>query len=234
MTRVTYRLELAYDGAAFRGYARQPGLRTVEGALADALAEFLPDRPGLPCGGRTDRGVHATAQVVSFWSRGSLPIADVAARIEAAGAGDLVVQDLRVVPRWFHARYSASQRRYVYLHDDPSVDVARLDRLLGALVGLLCFSAFARDTPPGANTRRALDLATARRSDGGRIRFDFAARSFLRRQVRVLVATALREAIAGADDHSLVQIAATGDRRASAHPAEPGGLYLSKIAYAPR
>ncbi len=232
--RVTYRLELAYDGAKFHGYARQPGLRTVDDTLRAAFAELIDGKIALPVGGRTDRGVHATGQVVSFWSRGALRQQEIADTVERVGQGDIAVMDLRIVPRWFHARYSALGRRYVYLHrDEGELDVARLDRMLCALVGRRCFSAFARDTPQGTKTDRTLDVATARRVTEETVRFDFAARSFLRKQVRVMVATALREALLGADDDALVQLAANGERGATPLPADPGGLYLRRVEYEP-
>ena len=108
--------------------------------------------------------------------------------------------------------------------------------MLGALVGRRDFAAFARDTPAGKKTTKTLFEASARRvlADATPlIRFDFAGDSFLRRQVRVMVATALREAAAGSDAECLLRIAERGDRRASALPARPEGLYLVKVGYAP-
>ena len=133
------RLDLAYDGAAFSGWAAQPGLRTVEGVLTDALRTVLRAPVRLTVAGRTDAGVHAAAQVAHLdvsreaWSR--LPgrsdrppeaallarLAGVLAREARAGlpgtprgAADIVVTGARVVPRAFDARFSAVGRRYTY------------------------------------------------------------------------------------------------------------------------
>lgn len=142
--RLRVRLDLAYDGTAFAGWAAQPGLRTVEGVLADALATVLREPVRLTVAGRTDSGVHAAAQVAhvdvsrSAWER--LPgrsdrapqaalltrLAGVLAREAAAssgshglgtvprGASDLVVAGARTAPPGFDARFSALERRYVY------------------------------------------------------------------------------------------------------------------------
>ncbi|MCK6552057.1 tRNA pseudouridine(38-40) synthase TruA, partial [Myxococcota bacterium] len=154
MERHTYRVELGYDGRAFAGFARQPGQGTVEGTLAAALAPLVPELEGVSVGGRTDRGVSATHQVVSFWSRRAL---DVRAIHDALAPLDgVVVHDVRAVDRWFHAQYSARARRYVYEHPADGLDARAVDRLLRPLVGTRCFSAFARDTPPGKTTVRRM------------------------------------------------------------------------------
>lgn len=142
--RIRVRLDLAYDGTAFAGWAAQPGLRTVEGVLADALATVLREPVRLTVAGRTDSGVHAAAQVAhadvsrTAWER--LPgrsdrapqtalltrLAGVLAREASAsseshglgavprGASDLVVTGARLAPVGFDARFSALERRYVY------------------------------------------------------------------------------------------------------------------------
>ena len=133
------RLDLAYDGTFFSGWAAQPGLRTVEGVLTSALVTVLREPVRLTVAGRTDAGVHAAAQVVHFdasteaWA--ALPgrsdrlpeaalltrLAGVLAREAQAslprtprGAGDIVVTGARSVPEAFDARFGALSRRYTY------------------------------------------------------------------------------------------------------------------------
>ncbi len=67
MSRTTYRIDLAYDGSDFAGFCRQPGRRSVESVLVQALQPFIPKLSSVACGGRTDRGVHAIGQVISFY-----------------------------------------------------------------------------------------------------------------------------------------------------------------------
>ena len=231
--RYTYRAVIAYDGAAFRGFACQPGLTTVEGTLRRALGPMFDPLGPISVGGRTDRGVHATGQVISFYGRRAVPTATLAEAIDAVVPEVLTALEVREVSRRFHARYSAAYRRYVYLWPGE-VDVVRLQRMLAALCGTRDFTAFARDTPAGRSTVRTLDLATAhavRHQGEPAVRFDLRARSFLRRQVRVTVATALREAARGAPEDALVQLARTHDRTATEPAADPGGLYLTRVGY---
>lgn len=232
MERFTYRVTLAYHGPAFHGFARQPGLQTVESTVVACLEPLVPGLAGLSSGGRTDRGVSATGQVISFWSRVPLDPREIEQAIDQARPGELAALDVRWVPRCFHAQHSAVLRRYVYLLDDGGTfEVARLDRMLSALVGRRSFAAFSRDTPEGRSLERRLVVAGARRTSAREVRFDFAADGFLRRQVRVLVSTALREAEAGAPDDVLVSIAASEDRAATALPAPAERLFLTRVEY---
>lgn len=231
----TYRATIAYEGRAFGGYARQLDLDTVEAALLEALGLVLPAAPTIAVAGRTDRGVSATGQVVSFRAGGRGLGPQIQEAIDRVRPETLTCLEVREVDRRFHAQYSARARRYVYLHPEPpGLDLPRLDRMLEALQGRRCFGAFARDTPPGQSTVRSLREARARREqvDGqAMIRFDLLADAFLRRMVRVLVATAIREAVAGAADEALVVLAAAGDRRGTALPAPAEGLTLSRVIY---
>jgi tRNA pseudouridine38-40 synthase len=135
---VRIRLDIAYDGTHFRGWARQPGLRTVQGVLEDALGRILGGRPLLVVAGRTDAGVHATGQVAhldldpgqverlaSSTRRDSAadPVASLARRVNGAvGAyADVTVRSTRAAPEGFDARFSAVWRRYAYrIADDAS------------------------------------------------------------------------------------------------------------------
>jgi tRNA pseudouridine38-40 synthase len=237
MQRYTYRVTIAYRGAAFWGFAKQPGHETVESVLIEALSSLDVPLTRVGVGGRTDRGVNATGQVISFWSRDPLDEREIVEVIDRARPDDLAALEARWVPRRFHAQHSAQMRRYVYLFEDgASLDVSRIDRMLLLLSGRRSFRAYARDTLPDESCVRRLFEARARRigSDSGAIiRFDFAGDGFLRRQVRVIVATAIREAERGANEDALVRIAESEDRGESAPPAAPEGLYLAAIGYEP-
>lgn len=204
---------------------------TVEGELVKALSELVPGLEGVSVGGRTDRGVSAARQVISFHCRKGLTPSSIERAIDEACPGAISCLEARRAPSWFHAQHSARWRRYVYLMDDvPDLEVARVDRLLCGLIGRHDFSAYARQTPAGKSTVRKLLEARARRSSEG-IRFDFKGESFLRRQVRVMVSTAVREALAGADDDALIQLARTLDRNATEYPADPRRLVLDRVGY---
>ena len=139
------RLDLAYDGTFFSGWAAQPGLRTVEGVLTSALATVLREPVRLTVAGRTDAGVHAAAQVVHLdvspeaWAAlpgrsDRLPEAALLTRMAGVlareaqtslprtprGAGDVVVTGARIVPEAFDARFGALSRRYTYRISDAA------------------------------------------------------------------------------------------------------------------
>src|SRR5688572_26261179 len=106
----TLRLTLEYDGSGFRGWARQPGERTVEGTLREALDAVFPEWSRLAVAGRTDTGVHATGQVASLEVAGGPPVERLSAALSAALPEDVAVVGAEVAPEGFHARFSATAR----------------------------------------------------------------------------------------------------------------------------
>src|SRR4051794_12543813 len=114
MERRFYAMRLWYDGRRYHGWQRQPGRPTVQEALEGALAQAGVRAP-LAVAARTDRGVHAASQVVSFAVRAALDPAELRRAVNAALPEDVAVVDVRCAPRSFHARASARSRTYVYL-----------------------------------------------------------------------------------------------------------------------
>jgi tRNA pseudouridine38-40 synthase len=166
-----WRLDLAYDGRAFSGFAHQPGKETVVGALRHALATTLrlADEPAVVGAGRTDAGVHALGQVVHVDlparppTRGPLEPARLVASLNAQLRGRVRVLAARPVPDDFHARFSARWRayRYLVLEDGPALawtdalcwsvagplDLAAMGEAASDLVGSHDFRAFCRRAP---------------------------------------------------------------------------------------
>lgn len=230
--RRTYRLDLAYDGSRFDGFQKQGDThRTVESVLLEGLRPFVPELTKLAVGGRTDKGVHARGQVVSFYCREELPVAEVCARVEDAGGGDVAIVDMRRVPRVFHASFSATARAYVYRVSAPDLDVPLLDAMMVQLVGRRCFHAFARRTPEGQSTVRRLMVARVSSDGANSARFELVGDRFLRRQVRVLVATALREMRNRAPSEALLELSQRRERAMTAPPAPADGLCLMSVSY---
>ncbi|MDR1450664.1 MAG: tRNA pseudouridine synthase A, partial [Propionibacteriaceae bacterium] len=208
------RLDLAYDGAAFAGWAKQPGLRTVQGVLEERTGQLLrlPEPAILTVAGRTDAGVHARGQVCHLdvprlvsSSRGAALTAVEALRrwLPRALPADIALRGAAWAPSGFDARFSALWRRYVYrLCDDPEgydplarghtvslrggLDVAAMAAAGSALLGLHDFAAFCR-ARPGATSVRRLLAVEPRRTGPGRVEVEVTADAFCHSMVRSIV-----------------------------------------------
>lgn len=240
------RLTLSYDGTGFRGWARQPGIRTVEETLAAALAVRYPGWRGLAVAGRTDTGVHALAQAASVTVGTGPPASSAALALNAVLPSDLVVRAAVEAPESFNARYSARARAYVYrvrvVRDPSALDAHRalhhrgaLDRSLlaawaEALHGTHDFTAF---TPTETQHRTFVRTVhhAAWHEVGEELRFSIAASSFLRHQVRALVGTMLLAA-RGERCASPAELLAGAHRRTAGPTAPPHGLYLAGVRFA--
>ncbi|MDQ3354220.1 MAG: tRNA pseudouridine(38-40) synthase TruA, partial [Actinomycetota bacterium] len=111
---VRVKLTVAYHGAGFSGFAPNVGVTTVGGVLASALGRVLGHPVDLTCAGRTDAGVHAWGQVVSFDTSSKVDLVAVQRSLNRQCAPHIVVREAEVVPEEFDARRSASVRRYRY------------------------------------------------------------------------------------------------------------------------
>ncbi len=240
---MTSRVELEYDGSGFAGWARQPGLRTVEGELLRALGTLLPAPIELVVAGRTDAGVHARGQVVSYTG----PLVPVAA-LNAVLPADVAVHSCVVAPEGFDARSDAVSRTYCYrvlLRRERSafarrdelwwpgrIDRGRLHECAALVSGLHDFTAFTPADTTYRHFRRTV-LDARWEEDGDRLAFWIEADSFLRHMNRALVGTMLQ--VAGSK-RSLSDFAAllSGALRAHSGPTlPPRGLCLERVRYEP-
>ncbi|HWE80344.1 MAG TPA: tRNA pseudouridine(38-40) synthase TruA [Gaiellaceae bacterium] len=235
------KLTVAYDGAAFRGWARQPLERTVEGILAEALAKVYRSAGPLAVAGRTDTGVHAFANVVSVEAAGGPPPERATEALNAVLPPDLAVLRVEEAPERFDARRSARSRSYRYRiwrrrtlspfevnrslwHPRP-LDVQRLQASAAMLVGEHDFHAF---TPTETKHRVFVrNVEDARWFDrGDTVELEITADSFLRHMVRTLVGTMLEQ-----DPEAMLGLLAGAPRAAAGSTAAPSGLYLTGVRY---
>jgi len=236
------RLTIEYDGGGFHGWARQPGQRTVEGALREALDVIYPRGwEGLAVAGRTDTGVHATGQVASVTVSGGAPPERAAEALNTALPPDVSVLAAAEAPEGFNARFSATARSYRYvvlnrvarsaleakrsLWWPRPVDLERLQTCASRLAGEHDFSAF---TPAESQhevfVRIIREAAWERRDD--HLHFTVTADSFLRHMVRTLVGTMLQ-----ATPERIDQLLEGRPRFEGGATAPPWGLYLERVEY---
>ena len=238
------KLVLAYEGTGFRGFARQPGRRTVEGALLDALERVMELRPRLSVAGRTDAGVHAEGQVVSF--EADAEPRRVMRALNGLLAPEVVVRRATRAPAGFDARHSATARAYRYrirTDEFPDPFTARYEwhrpgryavgLMRGAaalLVGEHDFASFCRSPGDGASTVRRLERLSVRPGRGV-LEIRVRAGSFLHQMVRSLVGTLVAVGEGRLEPGAMPEILAARDR-ASAGPVAPShGLTLVSVHY---
>lgn len=238
-----YRIDLAYDGAAYRGYASQPDVRTVQGDLDAALGRHVADLTTVVAG-RTDAGVHATGQVVSF-TAGDLDCVNVKRSLNSQLGGSTSVLELAEAPPGFNARFSATGRRYRYdilnrEAPDPflgrtswrvewPLDVDLMNAAMAPLLGLHDFAAFCRKAA-NRSTERRLDGAEWTRH-GEILSLNIWASSFCHQMVRSIARVAVDVGRGRVDPAVSGTILESMDRQASFGSAPPHGLTLVEVMY---
>jgi tRNA pseudouridine38-40 synthase len=239
------KLLLAYDGSEFHGWQVQPGLRTVQGCLMDALCRLVP-LDGIPPGaGRTDAGVHARGQVSSV----PLPEEALVVRLRRALPrmlpSDILLREIRLEPSGFHARHSARGRRYRYSMlraPDPfrrrthwlvqgDLDVDAMRQACTHLLGEHCFESFcvAASVEKGRTVCRVQNAEIE--SDHEQLQFHIAADRFLHSMVRTIVGTLVEVGRGRRAPEDMETILRARRRSAAGPTAPPHGLSLEEVHY---
>ncbi len=243
----TYRLVVEYDGTAFHGLQFQPSLRTIAGALETALARLFHEPVKITAAGRTDAGVHATGQVVSFTAQRAFPVERLALALNANTPRDLIVRGAEAADDAFSARFDALERAYDYVvlnrpfpsalwrtrawHVPQPIDDQRFRAAAAPLLGEHDFLTFCGELPArGGTTRELRAIVLERRGD--LLRVTVRGNAFLHRMVRTLVGT-LVGCATGYRDVEFAARALHERRRGAAGPTAPAhGLYLAGVRYA--
>jgi tRNA pseudouridine38-40 synthase len=246
---VRLRLDISYDGTDFSGWARQPGRRTVEQTIADAVSMVarLVDAPALTVAGRTDAGVHAIGQVAHLDLPDHVDADDIERRLAAVLPADVVVRRVATAPPGFDARFSALARHYRYRvvdgRPDPlrrrdtlawprDLDATAMDSAARGLEGEHDFAAFCRPREGATTIRTLRRLAVARHEDSVVV-VTAEADAFCHNQVRAMVGALLSvgEGRRPVDWPRRVLDAGVRDSAVTVAPAH--GLTLMQVDYPP-
>ena len=242
----TYRLDIAYEGGDFHGWARQGGLRTVQAEIEVALEQLFGGPTPLTVAGRTDAGVHASAQVASFRADGPPPQAFLRA-LNALTQRDIAITAVSPVADGFDARRDARSRRYRYrlatgpvqspferrfaLHWPYALDRELLDRCAALLPGRHDFTAFTPTETDHVHFEREVFEAVWGEQPLGLVTFEIEADTFMRSMVRVIVGTMLEVATGRRSIENFEQLLEGRPREDAGETAAPHGLFLIAVNY---
>jgi tRNA pseudouridine38-40 synthase len=249
------KLTIEYDGTEFSGWQVQPGTRTVQGVLEDALADLSGERLRVTGAGRTDAGVHALGQVASVGTSLELPADRMAGALNARLPSDARITAVEDVPESFHARFDAVSRSYFYLIGSVESPIWRRNRwfvsaaldedamgeALRALEGEHDFSSFClTGSEPDHHRCNVTEISLGRTggislesqvTHGEMLILRITANRFLRGMVRSIVGTAVEVGRGRTTPGEFGEILAARDRGAAGATAPPHGLYLEAVRY---
>jgi tRNA pseudouridine38-40 synthase len=242
-----YRISVEYDGGPFVGWQRQDTGPSIQAALEDAVFAFTGERVNVQGAGRTDAGVHARGQVAHFDLAAEKPPDEVRGAINFhLKPNPIVVPIVERAAPGFHARFSATWRRYRYRilnrrapaaldrgqvwHVPVPLDTAAMVEAAAVLVGHHDFNSFRSVACQSKTSIKTLDVLSVQR-DGEEIDIEVAARSFLHNQVRILVGTLQMVGRGQWSKRDVEEALAARDRTRAGPTAPPTGLCLMEVRY---
>ena len=246
------RLLVAYNGAAFRGLAPNPGVRTVVGEIQELLARIVGSEPDVVMSGRTDAGVHAWGQVLSVDLPPDADLDRIQRSINSKFGPEIVVREISEVDDDFSARFSATGRSYRYQvvnRDVPDpflaptawwvpepLDLDAMNAGAAHFIGAHDFSSFCRrprgSTPEGVALVRLVRSATwSTHEPGDVLRFEIEGSAFCHQMVRSIVGFLVAVGRGRRQAGEVPAVLAAHDRAAADQPAPPHGLTLWSVTY---
>ncbi|MDR1272551.1 MAG: tRNA pseudouridine(38-40) synthase TruA [Clostridiales Family XIII bacterium] len=240
------RLEIAYDGSGFSGWQKQPGIRTVQGAVEKALSEVMDENTTLYGASRTDAGVHAFGQSASFHTSSGIPTDRIPVALNDR-FDDIRVMLAEDVPDGFHARFDTVGKTYVYKVSHGAdtdifdrlyiyslkerLDTDKMRKVSGAIVGTHDFAGFqsAGGQPRETTVRTVLDVSLS--GEGNRIDIIVTGDGFLYNMVRIIVGTMIEAGLGRLSEEKAALAVERADRRLAGPVAPAAGLYLQKVWY---
>ena len=240
------RISLEYDGTDFAGWQRQPGQRTVQATLEEAIRQMTSETVFVRAAGRTDAGVHADAQVCSFSLEAAIPTHGLLRGLNTLLPHDVAITEVTEAPADFDARFSARGKVYRYTvfnhvvrsprrardtwHVRQPIDMAALRRAAAALVGEHDFRAFRASDCERRTTRRVVRSLEIDRQ-GPLLVVEIEATAFLKNMVRIVVGTLVDVGRGRLAEDAVVRMLETGDRTTGGMTAPPEGLTLLRVIY---
>lgn len=239
-------LGIEYMGAAYRGWQRQDSVDSVQTRIEEGLKSILRHTVQVTCAGRTDAGVHATAQVVHFDSPVARPLKAFTRGMNTILPKDIAITWARPVDSEFHARYSARSRRYRYViynnhlrsglfnsgltHVHQPLDVSRMHEAAQFLVGKHDFTSFRASHCQSKTSHRDIHYINLYRRQQYVV-VDVKANAFLHHMVRNIVGSLIDVGIGEKPISYIADVLAMKDRTKASVTAKPNGLYLVNVEY---
>ena len=243
-------LKVAYDGTNYHGFQRQTRWLAIQNVLENRLAKIFGGKIELSAAGRTDAGVHARGQVVSFFTNGSIPVDKIPIAASSVLPSDITVRRAWEADENFSARFSVKSKIYIYkIHVDetsdplidryawhvrPPIDVGQMSAALGILIGKHDFSSFKSSSEVERNPVRTIFDATINDEvlDGERLlTIRLHADGFLYRMARNIVGALVKVGRGSLTVDAFKNIFDGRDRNAAPPPAPAQGLCLHEVFY---
>jgi tRNA pseudouridine38-40 synthase len=240
------RLDLEYDGTDYAGWAKQPGLETIEGTLEGVIGRILQEEVRLTVAGRTDAGVHARGQVANFQTESSIETGKLAWSANSMFGEAIAISGCVEVPPEFDARHDAQTRTYAYTvlnrdynspfrsrfayHFGGKIDIELLREAASMIRGNHDFTAFTPTESEHSYFQRFISRS-GWQVDGDMLIYWVQSKSFMRNMVRALVGTMLEIGRGQRTLDNLAKLLEGAERSEAGETAPPTGLCLERIEY---